>query len=104
MLLTPAVYTSCNLGKIQYLKLIDLDHIYTRICGSIAARTAGNTALHDIIKVIKESDRNVTIRQQMRLEETIMKDMEQEQLKWYGHVQRIGEARLLRITLRWMPK
>ena len=32
--------------------------------------------------------RNVTIRQQIGLEETIIKEIEQNQLTWYGHVQR----------------
>jgi hypothetical protein len=36
----------------------------------------------------KERIRNVTIRQQIGLEETIIKKIEQNQLTWYGHVQR----------------
>jgi hypothetical protein len=32
--------------------------------------------------------RNVTIRQQIGLEETIIKGIEQNQLTWYNHVQR----------------
>ena len=38
--------------------------------------------------------RNVTIRQQIGLEETIIKEIEQNQLTWYGHVQRMAEGRL----------
>ena len=34
----------------------------------------------------KEKIRNVTIRQQIGLEETIIKENEQNQLTWYGHV------------------
>ena len=34
----------------------------------------------------KERIRNVTIRQQIGLEETIIKEIEQNQLTWYGHV------------------
>ena len=34
----------------------------------------------------KERIRNVTIRQQIGLEETIVKEIEQNQLTWYGHV------------------
>jgi hypothetical protein len=34
----------------------------------------------------KERFRNVTIRQQIGLEETIIKEIEQNQLTWYGHV------------------
>ena len=42
----------------------------------------------------KERIRNVTIRQQIGLEETIIKEIEQNQLTWYGHVQRMAEGRL----------
>ena len=42
----------------------------------------------------KERIRNVTIRQQIGLEETIVKETEQNQLTWYGHVQRMAEGRL----------
>ena len=44
----------------------------------------------------KERIRNVTVRQQIGLEETITKETEQNQLIWYGHVQRRA--------LKWMPK
>jgi hypothetical protein len=52
----------------------------------------------------KERVRNVTIRQQIGLEETIVKETEQNQLTWYGHVQRMAEGRLPKIALKWMPK
>jgi len=52
----------------------------------------------------KERIRNVTIRQQIGLEETIIKEIEQNQLTWYGHVQRIAEERLPKIALKWMTK
>jgi hypothetical protein len=52
----------------------------------------------------KERIRNVTIRQQIGLEETIIKRTEQNQLTWYGHVQRMAEGRLPKIALQWMPK
>ena len=42
----------------------------------------------------KERIKNVTIRQQTGLEETIVKEIEQNQLTWYGHVQRMAEGRL----------
>ena len=38
--------------------------------------------------------RNVVIRQQI----------EQNQLTWYGHVQKMAEERLSKIALKWMPK
>ena len=34
----------------------------------------------------KETIRNVTVRQQIGIEETIVKGIEQNQLTWYGHV------------------
>jgi hypothetical protein len=46
----------------------------------------------------KERIRNVTIRQQTGLEETIVKEIKQNQLTWYGHVQRMAEGRLLKIA------
>ena len=52
----------------------------------------------------QERIRNVTIRQQIGLEETIIKEIEQNQLTWYGHVQRMAEGRLPKIALKWMPK
>ena len=52
----------------------------------------------------KEIIRIVTIRQQIGLGETIIKETEQNQLTWYGHVQKMAERRLPKITLKWMPK
>jgi predicted DNA binding CopG/RHH family protein len=52
----------------------------------------------------KERIRNVTIRQQIGLEETIIKEIEQNQLTWYDHVQRMAEGRLPKTALKWMPK
>jgi hypothetical protein len=52
----------------------------------------------------KERIRNVTIRQQTGLEETIVKQTEQNQLTWYGHVERMAERRLPKIASKWMPK
>ena len=52
----------------------------------------------------KEGIRNVTIRQQIGLEETIIKEIEQNRLTWYGHVQRMAEGRLPKIAFKWMPK
>jgi len=47
----------------------------------------------------KDRIRNITIRQQIGLEETIIKETEQNQLTWYGHVQRMAEERLPKIAL-----
>jgi hypothetical protein len=52
----------------------------------------------------KERIRNVTIKQQIGLEETIIKEIELNQLTWYGHVQRMAEGRLPKIASKWMPK
>ena len=52
----------------------------------------------------KERIRNVTIRQQIGLEEPIVKEIEQNQLTWYRHFQRMTEGRLPKIALKWMPK
>ena len=52
----------------------------------------------------KDRIRNITIRQQTGLEETIIKEIEQNQLTWYGHVKRMAEERLPKIALKWMPK
>jgi hypothetical protein len=52
----------------------------------------------------KERIRNVTIRQHIGLEETIIKENEQNQLTCYGHVQRMVEERLPKIALKVMPK
>jgi hypothetical protein len=52
----------------------------------------------------KERIRNVTIRQQIGLEETIIKEIEHNQLTWHSHVQRMAEGRLSKIALKWMPK
>jgi hypothetical protein len=52
----------------------------------------------------KDRIRNVTIRQQTGLEETIIKEIEQNQLTWYGRVQRMAEGRLSKTALKWMPK
>ena len=52
----------------------------------------------------KDRIRNVTIRQQIGLEETIIKEIEQNQLTWYGHVHRMAEERMPKIALEWMPK
>ena len=52
----------------------------------------------------KDRIRNVVIRQQIGVEETIIKEIAQNHLTWYGHVQRMAEGRLPKIALKWMPK
>jgi len=52
----------------------------------------------------KERIRNVTVRQQIGLEEPTVKEFEPNQRTWYGHVQRMAEGRLDKIALKWMAK
>jgi hypothetical protein len=52
----------------------------------------------------KEKIKNITIRQQIGLEKTIAKEIKQNQLTRYGHIQKMIEGRLLKIALKWMPK
>jgi hypothetical protein len=52
----------------------------------------------------KERIKKLTIRQQIGLEETIVKETEQNQLTWHGHVQRMAEGILPKIALKLMPK
>jgi len=61
-------------------------------------------ALRRSSRISRKRIRNVTIRQQIGLEETIVKEIVQNQLTWYGHVQRMGEGRLPKVALKWMPK
>jgi hypothetical protein len=56
------------------------------------------------IKKRKRKRKNINIRQQIGLEETIVKETEQNQLTWYSHVQRMVDGRLPKIALKWMPK
>jgi len=44
------------------------------------------------------------IKGKIGLEELIIKDFEQNQLTWYGHVQGMAEGRLPKIALKLMPK
>jgi len=61
-------------------------------------------ALRRSSRISRKTIRNITIRQQIGLEETIVKEIEQNQLTWYGHVQRMVEGSLPKIALKWMPK
>jgi len=52
----------------------------------------------------KDRFRTVTVRQQIGLEKTIIKEIEQNQLTWYGHVRRMAGGGLSKIALKWMSK
>jgi transposase-like protein len=54
----------------------------------------------DPLEYQEDRIRNVTTRQQIGLDETIIKETEQNQLTWYGHVQRMAEGRLSKIALK----
>jgi hypothetical protein len=52
----------------------------------------------------KERIKNVAIGQEIELEETIIKEIKQNRLTWYGQAQRMADGRLPKIALKWMPK
>jgi len=72
-------------------------HLFTRCSLKVVLRRSSRISRKEII-------RNVTIRQKIGLEETIIKEIEQNQLTWYGHVQRMAEGRLSKVALKWMSK
>lgn len=47
--------------------------------------------------------RNDTVKQQMGIEGSIVTDIDNKQLTWYGHVQRMPETRLPKQVLEWQP-
>lgn len=51
----------------------------------------------------KERVRNDEIRRRMGVEGTVVQDIERQQLRWYGHVQRMPEERIPKQTLIWIP-
>jgi hypothetical protein len=93
---------SCNYRKYNFRKKLDIYNVLIKsslLYGSEIWRLTENTrskrrveatemdALRRSSRISrKERVRNVTIRQQIGLEETIIKEIEQNQLIWYGHV------------------
>lgn len=59
-------------------------------------RSAGRSKLERI--------RNDRVREVMNVTHTITEDITINQLKWYGHVQRMGEERLPKQLLNWVPQ
>ena len=51
----------------------------------------------------RDKIRNEDIRQQMGIEGTIVNDIEQKQLIWYGHVQRMHNERIPKQVIHWIP-
>lgn len=48
--------------------------------------------------------RNEIIKERMGIEGTIIDDIERKQLTWYGHVNRMHEGRLPKLTMEWQPQ
>lgn len=46
---------------------------------------------------------NEEVRRRMGIEGTLFSEVEQQQLTWYGHVQRMGELRLPKKAMDWVP-
>jgi len=46
----------------------------------------------------KDNIRNIIIEQKMNVD-----DIKTKQLKWYGHIQRMEERRLLKEVMKWSP-
>ena len=100
---------SKDIRKERKLNIYNASIKNSLLCGSETWKPTENNKWMDALRrssriSIKERIRNVTIRQQIGLEELIVKEIEQNQLTWYGHVQRMAEGRLPKIALKWMPK
>ncbi|KDR18473.1 hypothetical protein L798_07477 [Zootermopsis nevadensis] len=52
----------------------------------------------------REGVRKERIREIMRVDRDIIEEIEKRQLIWYGHVQRMEEERLPKMTMKWQPK
>jgi len=59
-------------------------------------RAAGKSRLEKI--------RNEGIQEIINVRHTIVEDIHVAQLKWYGHLQRMGEERLPKQILNWTPQ
>src|SRR5215510_4446353 len=70
-----------------------------KICAAGSLRVIFSPAALVLICTVEFSTRLVS-----GLEETIIKEIEQNQLTWYGHVQRKKEERLPKVALKWIPK
>ena len=51
----------------------------------------------------KDKIRNTIIKQKMNVTRSLLDDIKTQQLKWYGHVQRMDEGRLLKKVMKWSP-
>jgi len=51
----------------------------------------------------KDKIRNIIIKQKINVTTSLLDDIKTQQLKWYGHVQRMEEGRLPKKIMRWSP-
>ena len=47
--------------------------------------------------------RNHIIKQKINVTRSLLEDIKNKQLKWYGHVQRMEEGRLTKKVMKWSP-
>ncbi|XP_012228171.2 uncharacterized protein [Linepithema humile] len=52
----------------------------------------------------KDRIQNEEVRRRMGIDGTLYDDIERMQLIWYGHVQRMGEERLPKKIMKWVPQ
>ena len=51
----------------------------------------------------KDKIRNAIIKQKVNVTRSVLDGIKTKQLKWFGHVQRMGEGRLLKEVMKWRP-
>ena len=51
----------------------------------------------------KDKIRNTIIKQKMNITRSLLEDIKNQQLKWYGNVQRMEEGRLPKEVMKWSP-
>lgn len=62
-------------------------------------------AMRRLLKISRmDKIRNENIKQKMGIEGTIVQDIEQKQLTWYGHINRMDDKRLPKATMEWQPQ
>jgi hypothetical protein len=51
----------------------------------------------------KDKIRNTVIEQKINVERSLLEDIKNKQLQWYGDVQRMEEGRLPKEVMKWRP-
>jgi len=51
----------------------------------------------------KDKIKSTIIKQKMNVTRSVLDDIKTKQLKWYGHVSRMEEGRLLKEVMKWRP-